>query len=77
MDDKQKRIAEATAEQRAIKGAYEKLFKSPNGKTVLKHLKANWLDNKIIGTTPEQTTANAAVHDVIQTIINYAEKKNA
>lgn len=74
---RQQRMDDATAETRGIKAAYEKVFKSPNGKIVMRHMKATWMDTKIIGTTPEQTTANAAIHDVIQTIINYAEKQDA
>jgi len=76
MDERQKRLDDATAEMRGIKAAYEKLFKSPNGKVVMKHMKSTWLEVKVIGDTPEKTTANAAIHDVIQTIINLAEKQN-
>jgi len=74
--ERQKRLDAATAEQRAIKAAYEKVFKSPNGRTVMKHMRATWLDVKVIGATPEETTANAAIHDVIRTIVNYSEKQD-
>lgn len=76
MDDRQQRLDIATAEVRAIKAAYEKVFKSPNGRTVMRHMKATWLDVKVIADTPEHTTANAAIHDVIQTIVNLSEKQN-
>ena len=74
--ERQQRLENATAESRAIKQAYEKVFKSPNGRTVMKHMKATWLDVKVIGASPETTTANAAIHYVIQTIVNLSEKQN-
>lgn len=59
-------------EQRQIVLAYRKLFKTPNGKIVMADMKRRWMDNKLVGATDTETVANAAIHDVIQTIINFA-----
>lgn len=53
----------------ATKIAYERLFKSPNGKIVMADFRKRWLDSKVC-MGGEDTIRRGAEHDVIQTIIN-------
>jgi hypothetical protein len=59
-------------EARRIREAYWRLFKTPNGKIVLEDMKRKWLEGKIcLG--GEDTIRRGAEHDLIQTIINFAQ----
>jgi hypothetical protein len=68
-------VLKLTDEQQKLKRAYEGLGRSPNGRLVLEDIRRRWLEVGIVGRTSEETIANAARHDVAQTIINMVEKQ--
>lgn len=66
-------MSDSVEEARRTREAYWRLFKSPNGKIVLAHMQRTWLEGKIcLG--GEDTIRRGAEHDLIQTIINFAQK---
>ena len=58
--------------------AYYKLFKTPNGKTVLADLKARFMEGELIrkDESTETMIARAAKHDLVQQIINATNRGN-
>jgi hypothetical protein len=70
---------DSMSEFQKVKAAYERLFRTANGKIVLADLKQHYSEGELVvkGEAPEQTVARAAKHDLVQVIsrMSKTEKK--